>query len=93
MPDPTPSPAPRLAEIPAPVFADERATLYLGDTVELLSLLPEASIDALVTDPPYGLSFNGQYHMLGLTPLWEAANTYRAGFYRSVMPAHFLRAT
>ncbi|MGF7022885.1 MULTISPECIES: DNA-methyltransferase [Micrococcales] len=69
MPDPIPSPAPRLAEIPAPVFADERATLYLGDTVELLPLLPEASIDALVTDPPYGLSFNGQ--------AWDDASGFR----------------
>lgn len=60
MPNPTPPPAPRLTKLPSPVFTDERATLYLGDAVELLPLLPAASIDALVTDPPYGLSFNGQ---------------------------------
>src|SRR6218665_1826970 len=50
--------AARRTELPKPVFTDDRATLYLGDAVELLPLLPEASIDALVTDPPYGLSFN-----------------------------------
>lgn len=60
MPDPTPPPATRLSELSEPVFADDRATLYLGDAVELLPLLPAASIDSLVTDPPYGLSFNGQ---------------------------------
>jgi site-specific DNA-methyltransferase (adenine-specific) len=56
MSDPTPPPV----ELPESVFADERATLYLGDAVELLPLLPEGSIDAVVTDPPYGLNFNGQ---------------------------------
>ncbi len=69
MTDPTPPPAPRLAELPAPVIAEARATVYLGDAVELLPLLPEASIDALVTDPPYGLSFNGHS--------WDDASGFR----------------
>lgn len=69
MPDSTPTPAARLTELPKPVFADERATLYLGDAVELLPLLPEGSIDALVADPPYGLSFNGQ--------TWDDASGFR----------------
>ena len=69
MPDPIPMPAACLTELPEPVFADDRATLYLGDAVELLPLLPAASIDALVTDPPYGLSFNGQ--------TWDDASGFR----------------
>lgn len=69
MPNPTPPPPPRLAELPAPVIAEARATVYLGDAVELLPLLPEASIDALVTDPPYGLSFNGHS--------WDDASGFR----------------
>lgn len=69
MPDPTPSPAPRLTELPAPVISEAGATVYLGDAVELIPLLPEASIDALVTDPPYGLSFNGHS--------WDDASGFR----------------
>lgn len=69
MPDPTPPAAPRRTELPVPVIAEERATLYLGDAVELLPLLPEASIDSLVTDPPYGLSFNGHS--------WDDASGFR----------------
>lgn len=69
MSDPSTPPAARLTELPEPVFADDRAKLYLGDAVELLPLLPEASIDALVTDPPYGLSFNGQ--------AWDDASGFR----------------
>jgi DNA modification methylase len=36
------------------------ATLYCGDCVEVLRTLPESSVDAVVTDPPYGLSFMGK---------------------------------
>ena len=34
--------------------------LYLGDCEAVLSALPDASIDSIVTDPPYGLSFMGK---------------------------------
>ncbi len=33
------------------------ATLFNGDNIEVLKTLPENSIDAIVTDPPYGISF------------------------------------
>lgn len=59
MTDPTPPLATPIGSLPAPSYADDQVTLYEGDTVHLLPLLPAASIDALVTDPPYGLSFNG----------------------------------
>ena len=36
------------------------ATLYCADCLTLLPTLPENSIDAVVTDPPYGLSFMGK---------------------------------
>lgn len=53
-------PGPRAAALPTPAFMTDRVTLYHGDAIELLPLLPAASVDALVSDPPYGLSFNGQ---------------------------------
>lgn len=31
-----------------------------GDCIEVMASLPEASIDAIVTDPPYGLEFMGK---------------------------------
>ena len=43
----------------APYFADERSALYLGDCREVLAELDACSIDAVVTDPPYGLEFMG----------------------------------
>jgi|LakMenEpi03Aug12_release.lakeMendotaPanAssembly.Ray.scaffolds.fasta_scaffold238014_1 DNA modification methylase len=39
---------------------DARATIYNGDCLEVLRALPDASVDAVVTDPPYGLEFMGK---------------------------------
>jgi site-specific DNA-methyltransferase (adenine-specific) len=34
--------------------------LHLGDCLDVLRTLPDASVDAVVTDPPYGLAFMGK---------------------------------
>ena len=34
--------------------------LYLGDCLEKLKELEDNSIDSIVTDPPYGISFMGK---------------------------------
>ena len=34
--------------------------LRLGDNLELLKQLPDNSVDSVVTDPPYGISFMGK---------------------------------
>ena len=39
---------------------DEHVTLYQGDCVDVMRDLPDASIDAVVTDPPYGIRFMGE---------------------------------
>jgi site-specific DNA-methyltransferase (adenine-specific) len=38
-----------------PYYADGPVTLYHGDCVEVMAGMPEASVDAIVTDPPYDL--------------------------------------
>lgn len=40
-----------------PNFIDSSVTLWHGDSLEVLRELPDESIDAVVTDPPYNLSF------------------------------------
>ena len=37
------------------------ATLHHGDCLEVLRTLPDNSVDAVVTDPPYGLRFMGKH--------------------------------
>ena len=36
------------------------STLRLGDCLEVLRTMPDCSVDAVVTDPPYGLAFMGK---------------------------------
>lgn len=41
------------------VLRDPRVTLHGGDCLDVLPTLDAASIDAIVTDPPYGIGFMG----------------------------------
>lgn len=52
-----------------PHLTDEKVTLYNGDCLDVLRELPDASVDAVVTDPPYGLEFMGKD--------WDGADGFR----------------
>lgn len=43
-----------------PYYEDDHVTLYHGDCREVLPALPDASVDSVVTDPPYELGFMGK---------------------------------
>ncbi|AVO21670.1 methyltransferase [Mycobacterium phage MooMoo] len=43
-----------------PYYQDDQVTLYHGDCFDVLAQLPDASVDAVVCDPPYGLEFMGK---------------------------------
>ena len=47
--------------LPTPVFNDEKhhLRLYQGDCLEILSSIPESSVDLVFADPPYFLSNGG----------------------------------
>lgn len=42
------------------IYESNNITLHRGDCLEVLRTLPDASIDAVVTDPPAGISFMGR---------------------------------
>jgi site-specific DNA-methyltransferase (adenine-specific) len=42
-----------------PFFQQDEALVYEGDCLDVLSLLPEASVDMIFADPPYNLSNGG----------------------------------
>lgn len=58
----------------APHYTDSTITLHHGDCLEVLRSLPASSVDAVCTDPPYGLEFMGKE--------WDGAD----GFRRSLNP-------
>ena len=41
-------------------YEDATVTLHHGDCLEVMRTLPDASVAAVVTDPPYGLGFMGR---------------------------------
>lgn len=43
-----------------PYYRDDGVTLHLGDCLDVLPTLPDASVDAVVCDPPYELGFMGK---------------------------------
>jgi len=45
-----------------PTIETDRYTLYLGDCREILPTLEAGSVDAVVTDPPFGIGFKYQSH-------------------------------
>jgi DNA modification methylase len=45
---------------PAPHYSDGSVTLYHGDCLQVMAAMPDNSIDAVVTDPPYLLGFMGR---------------------------------
>lgn len=48
------------AQILTPFLDDADVILYAGDCVDVMRRMPEASVDAIVTDPPYELGFMGK---------------------------------
>lgn len=50
-------------------------TLHLGDCLEVMAELPENSVDTILTDPPYGLTFMGKDWDRGVpgVAFWEQA--------------------
>jgi site-specific DNA-methyltransferase (adenine-specific) len=48
--------------LPEPYYEtpDGKVTLYAGDCRDLMAEIAENSVDAIVTDPPYGLEFMGK---------------------------------
>ena len=43
-----------------PYYQDDSVTLYHGDCIDVMHTFPDASVDAVVTDPPYELGYAGK---------------------------------
>jgi site-specific DNA-methyltransferase (adenine-specific) len=58
-----------------PIFRHDRVEVYHGECIDVMTSMPEASVDSIITDPPYGLGFMGKAwdHGLPGIPFWKAA--------------------
>lgn len=65
-----------------PYYSEDLATVYHGDCIDVMRELPDGSVDAVVTDPPYGIRFLGE--------AWDGADIVKRqerGKETSTMPA------
>ena len=51
------------------IYEGHGVTLHHGDCLDVLRSLPDASVDSVVTDPPYGLEFMGKS--------WDGSDGFR----------------
>ena len=51
-------------------YQDDKVTLHHGDCLDVLATLPDASVDAVVTDPPYGLANTDPAHVAETITRW-----------------------
>ena len=56
---------PYYTDVTDPYYQDERVTLWHGDCLDVLPALPDASVDAIVTDPPYSLTDRREQYCAG----------------------------
>lgn len=60
---------------PATYYQDEHVTLYHGDCLEELKKLDDNSVDAVITDPPYGLSNTKPAQVADVLAAWINGDT------------------
>jgi len=46
-------------------------TLHLGDCLEVMKTLPDASVDCVLTDPPYGTTACKWDSVIPFEPMWK----------------------
>jgi DNA modification methylase len=60
--------------MPEPYWSDGEVTLHLGDCLDVLREMPDCSVDAVVTDPPYGLAELSAALVLQAIAAWMAGD-------------------
>ena len=62
-----------------PYFETELGKLYHGDCLNVMAAMPNNSVDTIITDPPYGLSFMGKKwdYDVPSVEIWEECLGYK----------------
>ena len=71
-----------MRNVPMIYHETEHGTIYCGDSLDVLKGMADESVDSIITDPPYGLSFMGKKwdYDVPTTELWtECLRVLRPG--------------
>ena len=75
-----------------PAYQSENVTLYLGDCLDILPTLEAGSVDAVITDPPYGVTYQSNMGVgSGTIPITNDGTRLSLRLYRKIVP--LLKAT
>ena len=55
--------------------------LYLGDCLEVMRSIPDKSVDAIITDLPYGTTANSWDEVIPFSPMWEQVERINKGVF------------
>ncbi len=61
-----------------PYYEDEAVVIFHGDCREILPLLPEATVDLVLTDPPYGVSLETKASDYRSSPFFDGGQSLKA---------------
>lgn len=76
-----------------PPTPDGQVTLYEGDCLNVLRELPDDSIDAVCTDPPYGLAELSAAKVLTAVAAWMAGDRTHVRLGKPIQPTLFGEAS
>jgi site-specific DNA-methyltransferase (cytosine-N4-specific) len=69
-----------------PAYETSRGAAYLGDSADLLSALPENSVDLVLTSPPYALHFKKEYGNADQAEYVRWFRPFAEGIHRALKP-------
>lgn len=60
-----------LTHLPKPYYADDAVAIFCADCRDILPLIPDRSIDLVLTDPPYGIGLDTTYSKFKNAKVYE----------------------
>ena len=82
-----PAAHPREALAPRPVYSTDFGAMYQGDASRLLAMLPDDSVDLVVTSPPYALHFQKEYGNVDKDAYVEWFRPFAREIFRALKPS------
>ena len=61
------------------ICENPRVELYLGDCLEIMKFIPDKSVDAVITDPPYGTTACTWDEVIPFVPMWDEIHRLSKG--------------
>ena len=58
-----------------------KVELHLGDCLEFMRTMPDKSVDAIITDLPYGTTANSWDEVIPFSPMWEQVERINKGVF------------